>query len=385
MSCRFGRDPSDSDNATSEARRDMVVSEDRAYLSAVVSGALDGIIAIDQTGIIQSFNRAAAELFGYTPDEVIGRNVSLLMPEPYRGGHDTFIKKYLETGIAKIIGIGRVVEGQRKDGSVFPMELGVTAVNTGDRRFFVGFIHDLSERRRFEARMEELHAGRLDLIENMTIGLTHELKQPLAATNFYLNIARKMLNDKSFSKDAIEQSLDNAIKQVFRVSEIMDNLRQFIARGETVKTVQSLNEVIRTACVFTETISKEQNVETMVHLEAANDRVLINRVQIQQVVINLKRNAVEAMQHSEKRELTVSTRLVGGNMIRTDIADTGPGLSESVKNRLFEPFTTTKPQGLGVGLSISRSIIEAHQGKILVEPNPGGGAVFGFILPLAEG
>ena len=168
------------------------------------------------------------------------------------------------------------------------------------------------------------------------------------------------------------------------MSEILDNLRQFIARGEAVKSVQNLNEVVQTACEFTDAFAEEHNVKTIVHLDAKPDHVLANRVQIQQVVVNLKRNAIEAMQGCDKREMTVSTRLVDGNMIRTDVADTGLGLAEAIKKRLFEPFTTTKPHGSGVGLSISRSIIEAHSGKLWAEPNPGGGTVFSFVLPLAE-
>ena len=354
----------------------------RDVAAAIVDEALDGIIVIDAMGTILSFNRAAAALFGYNPEEVIGQNVRMLMPEPYRSEHDTYLKSYLETGEGRIIGIGREVEGQGKDGSIFPMELNVAAVDQGDRRLFVGFIHDLSERRKFEARMQKLHADRLDLIEHMAIGLAHELKQPLAAMSAYLNVVRRILKEPNFSNERVEEVLDKATDQVLRLSEIMDNVRQFMARGETDKTPHNLNDVIRTACEFTDAIAKESGVTTAVHLDAENDKVVVNRVQIQQVVVNLKRNAIEAMRGCAKRELTVSTHLVEGEMIRVDVADTGPGLPEAIKSKLFEPFTTTKPQGLGVGLSISRSIIEAHHGKVWAEDNPGGGAVFSFVLPL---
>jgi len=353
------------------------------FCAAIIDEALDGIIVIDETGIVQSFNRAAAALFGYSPDEVIGRNIRMLMPEPYRSEHDRYLRNYLETGVTKVIGIGRQVEGQRKDGSIFPLELGVAVVEQEDRRLFVGFTHDLSERRKFEARVQELHAARLDLIEHMAIALAHELKQPLAAINAYLNIVRRIIKEPNFSKERVGEALDKATAQVFRVSEIMDNLRQFMARGVTDKTPQHLNDVIRTACEFTDALAKESGVTTTVHLDAENDRVVINRVQIQQVVVNLKRNAIEAMQGCERRQLTVSTRLDDANMmIRVDVADTGRGVPEAVKSELFEPFTTTKPHGFGVGLSISRSIVEAHHGKLWAGDNPDGGAVFSFVLPL---
>lgn len=352
------------------------------FCAKIVDEALDGIIVIDDTGTILSFNRAATSLFGYNVDDVLGKNVRLLMPEPYRNEHDGYLRNYLETGEAKIIGIGRQVEGQRKDGSIFPMELGVAAVEQEGQRLFIGFIHDLSERRKFESHMQKLHADRLELIEHMAVGLAHELKQPLAAISAYLNIVRRILIQPDFPKETVMETLDKIGSQVFRVSEIMDNVRQFMARGATDRTPQHLNEVVRTACEFTDAIARESGVTTIVRLDAESDQVVINRVQIQQVIVNLKRNAIEAMQDCEKRELKVSTRLVDNELIRVDVADTGPGLSEAVKSKLFEPFTTTKPHGLGVGLSISRSIIEDHQGKLWAEENPGGGALFCFVLPL---
>lgn len=354
------------------------------FLAAVIDGALDGIIMIDETGAILSFNRAASALFGYGVDEIVGRNVRTLMPEPHGSRHDTYLRNYLETGEAKIVGIGRQVEGRRKDGSIFPMELGVAVVEQDGRRLFVGFTHDLSERRKFEARMQELHADRLDLIEHVAVGLVHELKQPLAAIDAYLSVVRRLLQERDSSAEKAGEALDKAIDQVLRVSGIMDNMRQFMAREAIDKTLSPLNEVVRTACDFTDAIAREAGVVTETCLDAEDDQVVINQVQIQQVVVNLKRNAIEAMQNCEKRMLSVSTRRVEGEMIRVDVADTGPGLPETVKNRLFEPFTTTKPHGLGVGLSISRSIIEAHHGKLWAEENPDGGTIFTFVLPLAK-
>jgi two-component system sensor kinase FixL len=358
---------------------------DSAFLAAVVNGAAGGIIIIDDSGIIQSFNGAASELFGYAPADVIGQKVNMLMPQPHRGAHDDYLSNYLRTGDAKIIGLRREVEGQRKDGSVFPMELRVSVVEAEPKRFFVGFVHDLSERRRFETRVHELHADRIKFVTNMAAGLTHELNQPLSAINTYLNIARRLLKDNRKPTAAeVDVILDKAAAQVMRAAQIISNLREFISRGETVKTLQNLNEVVQTACEFTDAIAKEHKVRTTLRLDAARDCVVANRVQIQQVVVNLKRNAIEALQECEKREMVVSTSLFEIDMVRTDIADTGPGLPESVKQNLFEPFTSTKAHGLGVGLSISRSIIEAHHGRLWAEPNPSGGTTFSFVLPLAD-
>lgn len=372
-------------SATEDVRgRAAGAREDDSYLTAIVNAVVDGVITIDERGVVLSMNPAAAKLFGFTPSEVIGQNVRMLMPEPDRGKHDSYISEYRRTGAPKIIGIGRQVEGMRKDGSIFPMELGVSVAETQGKRVFVGLIHDLSQTRRFERRLHELQTNRFDLMENMAAGLAHELKQPLAAIAAYINFAHRQLKQKDFSVAKVEEMLDGANAQVFRASEIIDNLRQFIARGETVRTPQNLNAVVRTACEFTDAIAKENNVKTTIDLEASPDTVVINKVQIQQVVVNLKRNAIEAMQNCERREMRVSTRLVEANLIRVDVADTGPGLPQEIKDRLFEQFTTTKPHGLGVGLSISRAIIEAHRGKIWAEPNPGGGTIFSFVLPLEE-
>jgi two-component system sensor kinase FixL len=360
----------------------MPTSKDAAFVAAVVNGALDGIVSIDESGRILSFNPAASRLFGYAPDEVIGQTVDVLMPEPYRSQHATYLRNYLKTGEAKIIGIGRQVEGRRKDGSLFPIDLGVTEIQLDKRRLFIGFIHDLSERRRFEARLRELHADRLDLIGHMAVGLAHELKQPLAAINAYLNVLRRLFKEQHFSAELGTNVLDKITHQIFRVSDIMDNVRQFMTRGATDKTRQHLNDVVRTACEFTDAIAREAGVDTTVRFDAKEDLVVINKVQIEQVVVNLKRNAIDAMHGHRKREMVVSTRSLEGNMIRVDVADTGSGLAEDVRSRLFEPFTTTKPHGLGVGLSISRSIIEDHHGKLWAEDNPGGGTIFSFVLPV---
>ncbi|MGJ0396333.1 MAG: two-component system sensor histidine kinase NtrB [Methylocystis sp.] len=350
--------------------------ERRPDLSAMMAAAFDGIVALDERGTMRSLNAEAAALFGYALQEVIGRDFGMLTPES-----DCSYRDHLRPGAP---GIRRRVDGLRKDGSIFPMELGFNEIACDGERLFIGLIRDLSRRGRFEQGVHELQANRLDLIENMAAGLAHELKQPLTAIGAYLNFARRHLKEKNLSVEKVIELLDQADAQVFRVSEIMDNLRQFIARGETAKTPQNLNAVVRTACEFTDALARQHDVKTTVDLAASPDMVVINKVQIQQVVVNLKRNAVEAMRNGERREMRVSTRVVEGNLVRTDVADTGPGLPEEVKARLFAQFTTTKPHGLGVGLSISRSIIEAHSGKIWAEPNPGGGTVFSFVLPLAD-
>ena len=366
-------------------KTEKVLAERAAELGAAVDGAVDGIIVIDEAGIIRSLNPAAARLFGYDSAEVIGQNVNVLMPEPYRSEHDAYLRRYLCTGKAKIIGIGREVEGQRKDGSVFPMDLGVSVVVGGGKRLFVGFVHDLSERLRTEARIQKLHADRLNTIGGMAVAVAHEINQPLSASAIYIETARRLLKMVPELRSAsVEDVLANAAQQIMRAGRIISNLREFVARGEPDKTLQSLHGLITDAYELVIGSAKEANVRVMLQLEAKNDSVLVDRVQIKQVLVNLMRNAIEAMDGYDKRELMISTRSIKRKTIQTDVMDTGCGFSEQVKTDLFEPFMTTKAKGMGVGLSISRAIVEAHYGKIWADYNPGGGALLSFTLPVAE-
>ncbi len=365
------------------AERELMASE--ARLRATIEGAVDAIVTIDESGAMLSLNSAALRLFGYELAETIGRNVKMLMPEPFHGEHDRYLSEYQRTGEAKIIGSGRDVSGRRKDGSIFPLELTISEATNGGHRLFIGFMRDLTERHKAEARMQRLRVDRLDLMAQMATGVAHEINQPLSAIATYLSAARRLLQrEPEAGAGKVDQILDSAAAQVMRAGQIIGHLRGFITRGEPDKTLQSLHDVIRGACDFTDLNAKNVNVDVTLRLDAPCDRVIIDRVQIRQVLVSLKRNAIEAMHASETRELVISTTLLDGGMIRTDIADTGAGLAEEVLNVLFEPFMTTKTHGLGVGLSVSRSIVEAHYGHLWAEANPGGGAILSFTLPLAD-
>lgn len=356
----------------------------QARLRATVEGAVDAIITIDQSGVMLSLNSAALRLFGYELGDSIGRNVKMLLPEPFRSGHDGYLADYLRTGEATIIGTGREVVGQRKDGSTVPLELTISEASYDGNRLLIAYLRDLTERRKTETHMQKLRADRLDLMAQMAAGVAHEINQPLSAIATYLSTARRLLRRQpGESAETVEGILDSAVAQVMRAAQIIGHLRGFVASAEPDKTLQSLHELIRHACSVTDGNAKNSNVEVTLDLAAACDSVIIDKVQIRQVLVNLKRNAIEAMQGSAKRELVISTRLVEGGMIRTDIADTGAGLSDDM-SLLFEPFITTKTHGLGVGLSVSHSIVEAHYGNLWAESNPGGGAILSFTLPLAD-
>jgi two-component system, LuxR family, sensor kinase FixL len=357
-----------------------------AHLRSVLETVPDAMVVIDERGTIQSFSATAERLFGFTAGEVQGRNVSMLMPGPYRREHDTYLAGYLATGERKIIGVGRVVVGQRKDGTTFPMELSVGEVALEGERQFTGFVRDLTQRREGERLLHEvqselLHISRLSTMGEMASALAHELNQPLSAIANYLQGSKRLLQNSADDRaPVVMAAMDKAAEQAVRAGQVIRRLRDFVARGETEKRIESLKKLVEEASALALVAAKDYLVRVDLRLDPSIDLVLVDKVQIQQVLLNLLRNGLEAMQASERRELRVSTRPVEDNMVAVDVADTGCGISPDVASRLFQPFVTTKQQGMGVGLSISRTIIESHGGQITVEPNPGGGTIFRFTL-----
>jgi PAS domain S-box-containing protein len=222
-----------------------------AQLAAVLDGAKDAIISIDIKGVVQWVNAAGERMFGCDRDEVIGRNVRMLMPPRHAERHDGYIANYLETGVARIIGTGRESKGRRKDGTLFPIELAINEAAVYNDLMFVGFVRDLSERRRIESRIDQLAAPRLTAIGGMTGALAHELNQPLAAMGVYLETARRMLQKPPHLRAApVEDAIARAVAQVARMGDIIRHLRDFVGRGEPDKTFQSLHRKGRGRVVF---------------------------------------------------------------------------------------------------------------------------------------
>ncbi len=365
-----------------------VLEERDAHLRSIFDTAPEAMIVINPGGIIQSYGLSAERMFGWRPSEVLGRNISMLMPEPFRTQHDGYLQRYLSTGEKRIIGVGRIVVGERKDGSTFPMELAVGEVGSGGARFFTGFVRDLTERQESEARVQELqaevvHISRLSAMGEMASALAHELNQPLSAIANYLNGARRLMERSGNGDAKVTEAVEKASEQALRAGDIIRRLRDFLARGEGERSVESLSKLVHEACGLALVGAKEGGVDVRYQVDPHRDRVVVDRVQIQQVIVNLVRNALDAMRDCPRRVLNVSTS-IDADMAMVTIADTGPGVDEATAGRLFQPFVTTKAQGMGVGLSICRTIVEAHGGRIWTDPHPGGGAVFHFTVRLAQ-
>jgi two-component system sensor kinase FixL len=363
----------------------QALREREAHLRSILDTVPDAMIVIDSSGVIQSFSATAERLFGWSAQEAVGQNVSMLMPQPYHDAHDGYLARYKETGERRIIGVGRVVVGERRDGSTFPMELAVGEMKSTGRRYFTGFVRDLTDRQETERRLQDLqselvHVSRLTAMGEMASALAHELNQPLSAAANYLKGSRRLLESDTPDLPRLRDAMEKAADQTLRAGQIIRRLRDFVARGESEPRIENLSKAIEEAGVLALIGAAERGVRVQYRIDRQVDLVLADKVQIQQVLVNLMRNAIEAMQVSDDRELTVSARPSNDGMVEIAVADSGPGISPDVIERLFQPFFTTKSQGMGVGLSISRTIVEAHGGRIWVESNDRGGATFRFTL-----
>jgi two-component system sensor kinase FixL len=358
-----------------------------AHLQSILDSVPDAMVVINERGLIQSFSLAAERLFGFAAADVIGKNVKILMPSPYREDHDGYINRYLRTGERRIIGIGRVVVGQRSDGSTFPMELAVGEMHVREQRFFTGFIRDLTERQQTEARLQELqselvHMSRLTAMGEMASALAHELNQPLAAIANYMKGSRRLLeNRQDQGLDTLRDAMDKAADQALRAGEIIRRLRDFVSRGESERRVEDVKKLIEEASALALVGAKDKGVRVRFAFAPQLNYVLADKVQVQQVLLNLIRNAIDAMENVPTRELVVATSAAPNNMVEISVADTGSGIAPEIADQLFQPFVTTKSHGMGVGLSISRTIIESHGGSITHRPKPAGGTIFTFTLP----
>ncbi|MGZ8367559.1 MAG: two-component system sensor histidine kinase NtrB [Rhodoplanes sp.] len=362
-----------------------------AQLLSVLDTAADGIIIIDEHGVVITYNKACERLFGYSAAEMIGRNVIAIMPPDMAHAHDNYINNYLTTGRRKIIGIGREVKGRHRDGTAIPVHLSVGEAITSAGRQFIGILRDLRARNESEQRLNQLQTNlvrmaRVSAIDEMGAALAHELNQPLTALMLYLQAVERACAKHSAVNPmppGVLGILEKAVREAERAGSIIQRMRQFVEKRDPVRRRVDFNPLIEDAIELTLLGSPPG---TRIDRALAPDlpKLLVDPVQIQQVVVNLVRNGLEAVKTCDRQVVTVSTRATdnGAAMV---VEDSGPGIRADAIQELFKPFSSSKSRGLGLGLAISRSIAQNHGGELTVDPGGGGrGASFTLHLPLSE-
>jgi two-component system sensor kinase FixL len=374
-------------NDTTRPDDSHVPTVSEARLSSVLDTAADGIVVIDDRGRILVFNSACERLFGYRAAEVIGENVMLLMPGRYADEHGSYIGNYQRTGVRKIIGIGREVQGRRKDGAVFPMELSVGEAPTPDGRQYIGIIRDVTARKDAERRFNELqadlvHMARVSALDEMGAALAHELNQPLTAIMLYLQAAQRAAErDGSAMSGATRDILGKVLREAERAGAIIQRMRSFVEKKEPERKAADLGRLADEAVELT-LLGQRGHIRVVRRHAADLAPVPVDAVQIQQVIVNVVRNAIQAVRRQPNAEIVVGARQENGAVVLS-VSDNGPGIPRDVLPTLFKAFHSSKKRGLGLGLAISKTIAQNHGGDLVVDPGgEGRGATFSLVLPL---
>lgn len=359
-------------------------AEREELLQASLEIVADALILIDDRGVIQSFSHPAERLFGWPADEVVGKNFSRLMPP----GEDGALTGHRTQADGDVSGSYRKLTGLRKDGATFPMEVRIGEVTIASRRLLTMVVRDLSSIQEAERRSEELREQLTQVWSANSMGemasvLAHELNQPLSAVANYLRAARNLIARLELDDDDLIDAVARAGDQAVRAGEIIRTMRDLANRGGTLQKPESLSAIIGEVDFIIALMARDANVKLVYDLYKGDDTVIADRIQIQQLVVNLARNAIEAVTKYPNRQVNISTRLEPQRQLVTTVEDSGPGIDASVADRLFQPLASTKPEGMGLGLSISSAIVENHKGRIWVEPSRLGGAAFSFVLAQA--
>lgn len=374
----------------------MTVTSENPLLDVLLQTLVDTAIVINDRGVIVALNEPCVQVFGYSKEELLGVNIKLLMPNPDRDKHDSYITNYHRSRKPQIIGIGREVEGLRKDGTIFPMNLAIGEMELNGRRSYLGIVRDLSDSKARQRAFDELqarhfHLSRVAAMNEMGTAIAHEINQPLSAGVNYLETARILLSrlDSSVIGQATEKidgMLTKSGEQIKQASKIISRMRRFIERGDIQAKTFSINDILEDAIILGLSQHTDKDITVTVDISTDTQHVHADPIQTEQVLVNLIRNAAEAMEHSAQRHLSiiVATDTDQAGFARIEISDTGHGIDPELHEKLFSAFASTKEKGLGVGLSISRSIVSAMGGRLWTLENSKGGAIFAFTLPLPD-
>ncbi len=365
------------------SRRQLVERE--AKLNSIFNASVEGIITIDMTDTIVSANAAVETIFDYKPEELIGCNINKLMAFSPREKDDCNAPRTVKTA-------GQIweIDGIRKNGSTVPLELSVAEFSIDDTRYFTNIVRDISLRKYQElqdkAHLDELaHVTRLGLMGEMASGIAHEVNQPLAAITSYTQVSLNMMRAKNPDKVKLIEVLAKTQQQALRAGQIVHRMREFVKSHAKQRSSADMNSLIYEAADLCIAELKQNNISLTCQLEEDLPPIDVDHIQIEQVLINLIRNSVDALKslpEKQQRQLTISSRSTLNDTIHIEVKDSGPGIAKDQQQKILTPFHTTKADGMGMGLSISRSLIEAHDGHLYFNSEPGKGTTFYFTLPV---
>jgi PAS domain S-box-containing protein len=363
--------------------------EREAKLNSILNASIEGIIVIDHAGTIVSVNSAVENIFGFSAEDLIGKSASKLMPMPQRRKQHAYLQKLLRIFIPKTLGQIREVEGLRKDGSFVPLDMTIAEFPLDGVQYFSGIVRDVSARKFQEQQEKEhleklAHVTRLGLMGEMASGIAHEVNQPLSAVVNYTQVCLRMMQNENPDMEKIREIMQKANQQALKAGQIVHSMREFVKPRKIHRSTVDINDLIYDAISLFESDFKQHLIAMRFELTKSVPNVFIDRVQIEQVILNLIRNSIEALKELPQftqRQLSIETSLNGANYVEVRVKDNGPGLTSLQREKILTPFFTTKTTGMGMGLSISRSLIESHHGSLHFNSKEDKGTTFYFTLP----
>jgi two-component system sensor kinase FixL len=373
---------------TRERKKDeTALIETQAYSQAVVDTVIEAVISLDSNGMIKTVNRSTENMFGYTFSELHGKSINMLMPSPFGHEHNRFIKDYIDINKANVTGTGREMIAIKKDGSTFPIDFSISEVFHQKDRTFVGLIRDISQQRAAEdeARVhrEQLaQVSRLNALGEMASGIAHEINQPLAAISLFSQAGKRMLDAGQYER--VSEVFNKLSQHAQRAGAIIERIQSMARQHESQKQVTDFAALVSEVAQLAVAEARIHDIDIEIDIAQDLPRVMLDIVQIQQVALNLLRNGVQAMQAincANGKRIVLSVSVSDNGDIKFAVVDSGLGVSKASAKELFQPFSTSKENGMGMGLTIGRAFIEAHDGRIDFYNNISGGATFYFTLP----
>ncbi len=377
--------PMSSKDISDEAIRDA-----NARLISILNAAVDALVIIDQHGKIELVNAATEMMFLYTREELIGQNVNLLMPSHFKDKHNQYISSYIASRKPKVIGKGRMLQATKSDGSEFPVFISVGEVQASSHTQFVGIIRDISLEEKSRIEIQEIrdklaHVSGLNSMGELAAGIAHEINQPLSAISSYAQASKRMiLSPESDNKELVISALDKICNQAIRANEVINHLRSLVKKRVAQRQNVLLNTLINETVSLAKVDTRILDHDIILDLTSSKPPELnVDPIQIQQVLLNFIRNAIDAMEDSKGMPLTIRSHWLSDEVVEVSVIDSGHGMDANMSDNVFTPFFTTKETGMGMGLAISQTIIHAHGGRIYCKPNVPKGSIFSFSLSIA--